>query len=1021
MKTIRVLILAVVAVCCAEAVSVYVSLTEATLLSGGLTDCPTPDHEDCEGGIASALALVRNRTAAPHFETHFVICEFDRQAPFVQMHPLDWGVNTMLFDYFGLPIMTVRPSLFTTRRDIVPLTNGTVRPVLANVDISANNGFHGIAAPYHVDAATGVAFIAIANSAQPNSIDSVETTVWSTLAARRDPRTMAVVVGYDDLTTTADFVAAVGRYIAANDEHNRMSMPDVVLSYREDLTPALDVNRTTWMGSIGTSSSRLSSVRVTYTVLTAPTSAQTRRNVRAVVSAISAPNDVSIEPIDMGMRDATYYTHQARLKQEADIAAANDPVVGTAAAAMPFVRTGPFRMCMAGECPLGNLWTDSYRFPYGDELAFTGSGGIRGPGWPAGLIRVSDIWGTLPFANTLCRGRLAGVTIWEMVNASLTLATFEGVSTPTGDRLLQMSGLRVRFNYGLPVHARVASVEVLDRATGTYAPLERLRTYSFAADSFFCAAFSPFAEFVQRRQYEGETYEIGDLLVQANLASYLTANSPYTPVATGNRIINDTTATSAEVMNAVLLQTQESCPTDTYWEAAIYTCVACPDGTRAPAGGARSCQPAAASDKTTVIALAVVLPLLVVIAVIAVAIGMKRQSDLSASVRDVANAPREGTITIMFTDIQDSTKLWSTCPMAMSVALDTHHRVIREAIQRNKGYEVKTAGDSFMIAAGSVDAAIRIAMDIQRGVFEAAMPKCIDKVYAANTEDELFAIEDDPDTTTKPQAGDCWHGLRVRIGFTSGEPSVTFDEVTKGYDYYGPPVNVAARTEAIARGGQVVATETCLKEASTMGDVTMRDLGRFEMKGVPEPVACVEVAPSELSAARAALFDAELARDEGGHLAHEDSGSTMMDDGEEDPAVQEHAFFISALFRAIPVSKRAPLTEKFTSAWRIQSKDMHPDDIAYALAQRVHKAVARERRRVERNLGGSSNSVNVGHTPSQVSAPAARRSSVQVSANVGKMLSGSLRADSNSGKYRDDSNADCALPHSPAERLAAPE
>uniref|UniRef100_A0A7S1QMK3 SEC63 domain-containing protein n=1 Tax=Neobodo designis TaxID=312471 RepID=A0A7S1QMK3_NEODS len=140
MKTIRVLILAVVAVCCAEAVSVYVSLTEATLLSGGLTDCPTPDHEDCEGGIASALALVRNRTAAPHFETHFVICEFDRQAPFVQMHPLDWGVNTMLFDYFGLPIMTVRPSLFTTRRDIVPLTNGTVRPVLANVDISANNG-----------------------------------------------------------------------------------------------------------------------------------------------------------------------------------------------------------------------------------------------------------------------------------------------------------------------------------------------------------------------------------------------------------------------------------------------------------------------------------------------------------------------------------------------------------------------------------------------------------------------------------------------------------------------------------------------------------------------------------------------------------------------------------------------------------------------------------------------------------------------------------------------------------------
>ena len=47
----------------AAATAVHVSITEATLLSGGLTDCPTPAAATCKGGVASALALVRNLTA----------------------------------------------------------------------------------------------------------------------------------------------------------------------------------------------------------------------------------------------------------------------------------------------------------------------------------------------------------------------------------------------------------------------------------------------------------------------------------------------------------------------------------------------------------------------------------------------------------------------------------------------------------------------------------------------------------------------------------------------------------------------------------------------------------------------------------------------------------------------------------------------------------------------------------------------------------------------------------------------
>ena len=36
------------------------------------------------------------------------------------------------------------------------------------------------------------------------------------------------------------------------------------------------------------------------------------------------------------------------------------------------------------------------------DIAISGPGGLRGPGWAAGPVKVSDIWAALPFANSLC-------------------------------------------------------------------------------------------------------------------------------------------------------------------------------------------------------------------------------------------------------------------------------------------------------------------------------------------------------------------------------------------------------------------------------------------------------------------------------------------------------------------------------------------------------------------------------------------------------------------------------------------
>ena len=75
-------------------------------------------------------------------------------------------------------------------------------------------------------------------------------------------------------------------------------------------------------------------------------------------------------------------------------AAANDPVLGHSGE-MPLIRDDDWRLCMGGECPGGNLFTDAIRWYAEADVAFISSGGVRGPGWPAGDVKVSDIWKTL--------------------------------------------------------------------------------------------------------------------------------------------------------------------------------------------------------------------------------------------------------------------------------------------------------------------------------------------------------------------------------------------------------------------------------------------------------------------------------------------------------------------------------------------------------------------------------------------------------------------------------------------------
>ncbi|KAJ9435137.1 hypothetical protein DIPPA_16715 [Diplonema papillatum] len=412
----------------------------ATLLSGGIDDCPTPlAAEDCRRGIASAMVVVRELRAAGR-DVLFVPLA-DRQTAFVQMHPLTWGVNAVVFDYFNLPVYFTRHSMFTSRRDLSKLQARDTRtkPLVSNVLVSPADDWYGVPERAHVH--NGIGIIWIGSASEPNSAPPVA----SAAAGLRDLHTRGVratVIVYEDMIPVDDFVVALHGLLIVH--------PSIVVD-TWTLSALRKVGNTFVIGAPGESSSYLTWLDVGF----------------AMDGAVAdvAFREVSLT-LDDARKDAQYVADQEFLKVHANLAGSNDPVVGESPHVMPVGRIDGNNYCMAGECPQGNLFADGIAYEYGTDFAFVSSGGLRGLGWSPGNISISNLWETLPFANTVCTGALLGISIFELVNYTTSVAKYTSERAVVGaDRLLHHSGLRVAVNPNL-APSRLLSLEVLNRATG---------------------------------------------------------------------------------------------------------------------------------------------------------------------------------------------------------------------------------------------------------------------------------------------------------------------------------------------------------------------------------------------------------------------------------------------------------------------------------------------------------------------------------------------------------------------------
>ena len=120
-----------------------------------------------------------------------------------------------------------------------------------------------------------------------------------------------------------------------------------------------------------------------------------------------------------------------------------------------------------------------------------------------------------------------------------------------------------------------------------------------------------------------------------------------------------------------------------------------------------------------------------------------------------------GTVTLVFTDIEGSTRLLHELGQdGYRDALGEHRRIVREAFARHEGYEVDYEGDAFFYAFASAAEAVAAVAEAQAG------------------------LDGGP--------------IRIRVGIHTGEP------VLDSPKYVGVDVHLAARVMSAGHGGQVL-------------------------------------------------------------------------------------------------------------------------------------------------------------------------------------------------------------------------
>jgi class 3 adenylate cyclase len=157
------------------------------------------------------------------------------------------------------------------------------------------------------------------------------------------------------------------------------------------------------------------------------------------------------------------------------------------------------------------------------------------------------------------------------------------------------------------------------------------------------------------------------------------------------------------------------------------------------------------------------------------------------------------TLTLLFTDIVDSTPIWEAHPEAMRDALARHDEILRGAVAAVGGRVIVGTGDGVYAAFSSALSAVTAVVEAQRALLAEPWPMATP--------------------------------LRVRMALHTGEAE------TADTDPKGPAANRTARLMSLAAGGQILLSEATadLVRDRLPDGIGLRDLGEHALKGITRP------------------------------------------------------------------------------------------------------------------------------------------------------------------------------------------
>ncbi|MFW5853704.1 MAG: adenylate/guanylate cyclase domain-containing protein [Thermodesulfobacteriota bacterium] len=173
-------------------------------------------------------------------------------------------------------------------------------------------------------------------------------------------------------------------------------------------------------------------------------------------------------------------------------------------------------------------------------------------------------------------------------------------------------------------------------------------------------------------------------------------------------------------------------------------------------------------------------------------------------IKAVLMSYEKATMTVLFADICQSTRLFETCGDIRAREIVSRTLAPLMAITRARGgCVVKTIGDEIMCTFPDPEAAVVSACEMQHAVHK--------------------------DSALAP-----WP-IAIRIGFHQG------DVLQENGDVFGDAVNLASRMVDIAKADQIITTGRTARGVSQDACGGRRDLGRMRVRGKSEPLEIIEI------------------------------------------------------------------------------------------------------------------------------------------------------------------------------------